>query len=88
MKILEALAERKFSLYLDYMDQSLPAKGVPVDVVNAIIFLLRLFRVIECKQAYRIKMENYKRKVISEKIKQKHKIKSLYTPYFNLLVEE
>ena len=52
-KVLDMLADKKFTLYVDHMERELPKNDVPLDVANAIVFLLRLFRVIEVRTAWK-----------------------------------
>ena len=73
--MLNQLADRKFSLYVDHMQQHLPKNDVPMDVVNAIVFLLRLFRVIEVRDAKMMKTLAAKRKAVETAIKEKYKIR-------------
>jgi hypothetical protein len=48
-KILEALAEKKFTLYVAHLEEKLPTENIPLNVINAIVFMLRLFKVIRAK---------------------------------------
>ena len=82
-KIIELLAERKFSLSLDYMREELPKENVPLDVINAIVAILRLFKVLNSRYAAKTKLLTKKRKEVEEAIKRRHPIKSLYYPFFN-----
>ena len=61
-KIIELLAERKFSLSLDYMREELPKENVPLDVINAVIVILRLFRVLNNRYTAKSKLLARKRK--------------------------
>lgn len=86
-KIIELLAERKFSLSLDYMREKLPKENVPLDVINAIVVILRLFKVLNNRYAAKTKLLTKKRKEVEEAIKKRHPIKSMYYPFFNEKVE-
>lgn len=81
------MAERKFSLSLDYMRQELPKVNVPLDVINAIVTILRLFMVLNSRYAAKTKLLAKKRKEVEEAVRKRHPIKSLYTPFFNEKVE-
>lgn len=59
-----------------------------MNVINAIVFILRLFRVISLKYANKTKEEGKRRKIVEENIKRKYPIKSLYSPFFTKHVEE
>ena len=65
------------------MQKALPAKQVPVGVVNAIVIILRLFMVIRKFEAKRIKERAKRKKAAEDKIRNDHKIKSLFWPFFN-----
>jgi hypothetical protein len=61
-RILQKLADKKFSLYTEHLDKELPKVDVPVQVINAIILLLRLFTVISRKDAKYSKEKERRRK--------------------------
>lgn len=54
-KILEALAEKKFTLYVAHLEEKLPSENIPIDVINAVVFMLRLFKVIRAKYDTKLK---------------------------------
>ena len=59
---------------------------MPLSVTNAIVFLLRLFRVVEVRQASKDRYEKKQRGVIEEAIRRKHTVKSLDSAFFNSAV--
>jgi hypothetical protein len=81
-KILEALAEKKFTLYVAHLEEKLPKENISLYVVNAIVFMLRLFKVIRSKYDIKKKTQTKRRKAVESALRAKHPIKSLYYPFF------
>lgn len=80
---MEALAEKKFTLYIAHLEEKLPIEDTPLNVVNEIVFMLRLFKVIRAKYDKKQKTQANRRKTVEATLRAKHPIKSLYYPFFD-----
>ena len=62
-KILEELASQKLSYFVEHLQRELPKDNVPLQVINAIVMILRLFSIIKRKESKYQKEKERQRKL-------------------------
>lgn len=86
-QILQQLAGKRLSLYLEHFRSELPKADIPLSVVNGIILILRLFTVIQIRYERVERQKQQRRRVVEDKIRKHFPIKSLYYGFFIELVD-